>query len=80
MVGEIYSLRETLDKNFVVNSTNMADSNERINGYSNGHSHSLTLWTLSKNDNCIFTRIRDYWPLRRVVLLSVSFLAGRKAG
>ena len=31
MVREIYSLRETLTKNFEVNSTDVAESNERTN-------------------------------------------------
>ena len=31
MVREIYSLRETLTKNFDVNSTNVTESNERTN-------------------------------------------------
>ena len=35
MVREIYSLRETLTKNFDVNSTNVTESNERTNTRTN---------------------------------------------
>ena len=36
MVREIYSLRETLTKNFEVNSRNMTESNEQRRGWSGG--------------------------------------------
>ena len=42
MVREIYSLRETLTKNFEVNSTNVTESNERTNTRTNEHTNGRT--------------------------------------
>ena len=36
VVREIYSLRETLTKNFEVNSSNVTESNERTNKHTHG--------------------------------------------
>ena len=42
MVIEIYSLRETLTKNFEVNSTNVTESNELTNTRTNEHTNGRT--------------------------------------
>ena len=42
MVREIYSLRETLTKNFEVNSTNVTDSSERPNEHTNVYAGGIT--------------------------------------
>ena len=42
VVREIYSLRETLTKNFDVNSTNVTESNERTNTRTNEHTNGRT--------------------------------------
>ena len=42
MVREIYSLRETLTKNFDVNSTNVTESNERTNTRTNERTNEHT--------------------------------------
>ena len=42
MVREIYSLRETLTKNFEVNSTNVTESNKRTNEQTNEHTNGRT--------------------------------------
>ena len=42
LVREIYSLRETLTKNFVVNSTNVTESNERTNTRTNEQTNRQT--------------------------------------
>ena len=39
MVREIYSLRETLTKNFEVNSTNVTESNKPTNARTNEHTN-----------------------------------------
>ena len=45
MVREIYSLRDTLTKNFEVNSTNVTESNERENEHTNGRTSRRKLYS-----------------------------------
>ena len=45
MVREIYSLRETLTKNFEANSTNVTESNEQTNKHMNGGTERRKLYT-----------------------------------